>query len=109
MKNVNPIVAGVVDGEVNKNIHLELIVEDDAFEDDGFIFCLAQIDRESIPGSSIVLDEKDIYIRMNELKQFCLHGLRMCREMKKMMILRQLDQDSEISDLLGALEEECDE
>jgi hypothetical protein len=106
MRNVNPIVAGVLDGEVNTNVHLEWVVNNDPTEVDGIIVCLSQVDRESIPGASILLDEKDIYINLEQFKRLCVYGLRIYKDMKQMIAMRQLDDHSELRKFLLSTDED---
>lgn len=105
MKRLIPIAAGVLDSNRDKNINLEWVVENDPTEPFDLIFCLVQIDREIIPGSSVVLDEKTIYISMPELRRLCLQGLRIYKDMKQMIEIRQMEQYSELDDLLMAMDD----
>jgi hypothetical protein len=106
MKNVNPIVAGVLEGNRDKNIHLEWVVDNDPTEPGDVIICLSQVDRDTIPGSSIVLDEKDIYINLEEFKRLCVCGLQIYKDMKHMMAMRQIENHSELRDYLLGLDED---
>lgn len=109
MKSTCPIVASTIFGDSLKSVHLQWVAEDDAFEESGFIICLSQLDKESVPGSTLLLDEKDIYLSLHDLKRFCLHGLRVHNEVKKMITARQMEQFSEFDDLLLAFDDEDDD
>jgi hypothetical protein len=109
MKSVFPIVAGVLDGDVNKNIHLEWVIDNDPIEPDEIIICLCQVDRETIPGASIVLDEKDVYLSLEDFKRLCQNGLKIYKDMKNLKAMRQLEHHSDLRDYLLGVDEDFDE
>ena len=101
-----PIVAGVLDGEINKTVHLEWTLEADPFELDDLIICLSQVDRETNCEQSTFLHDKDIYISLPNLKRLCLLGLRIYKDTTAIVHLRQTEANAEINELIASLNDD---
>lgn len=106
MTNPFPIVACIVDGDENKNVHLEWTLESDPYEPDDLIICLSQVDRETNPEQSTFLHDKDIYISLANLKRLCLLGLRVYKDTTAIVQLRQTEANAELNELIASLDDD---
>ena len=106
MTNPFPIVACIVDGDENKNVHLEWTLESDPYEPDELIICLSHVDRETNPGTSAFLHDKDIYISLANLKRLCLLGLRVYKDTTAIVQLRQTEANAELNELIASLDDD---